>query len=61
LFFLHRISENKKAELAAGLSSGSSAILSKDPPLSVPSSRKVWLYRGLSSLFLGFFVYLEGL
>ena len=35
----------KKAKLTEGSSFGSSAILSKDPPLSVPFSRRVWLYR----------------
>jgi len=37
---------NKKAEPVVSSSFGSSAIFnSKDPLLSVPSSRKVWLYR----------------
>jgi len=35
----------KKAELTGGSSFGSSAILSKDPPLSALSSRRVELYR----------------
>jgi hypothetical protein len=37
---------NKKAESTVGSSFGSSAIFFlKDPPLSFPTSRKVWLYR----------------
>jgi len=40
------IGPNKKAERTVSLFFGSSAIFAlKDPPLSVPSSRKVWLYR----------------
>jgi hypothetical protein len=38
--------ESKKAELTKGPSFGSSAIFSfKDPPLSVPFSRRVWLFQ----------------
>jgi hypothetical protein len=38
--------QNKEAELAVGSSFGSSAIFnSKDPPLSVPSLQRGWLYR----------------
>ena len=36
---------NKKAELTGGSSFGSSAISSKDPPLSALFSRRVKLYR----------------
>jgi hypothetical protein len=37
---------NKKAEFTVGSSFGSSAIFFlKDPPLSFPTSREVWLYR----------------
>ena len=39
------VPESKKAELTKGLSFGSSAIFSKDPPLSAPFSRRVWLFR----------------
>jgi hypothetical protein len=39
------MSQIKKAELTKGLSFGSSAIFLQDPPLSVPFSRRVWLYR----------------
>jgi hypothetical protein len=38
------VSINKKAE-PKDSSFGSSAIFSKDPPLSVPLSQMVWLYR----------------
>jgi len=39
--------QNKKAELTKGSSFGSSAVLKlfQHPPLSVPFSRRVWLYR----------------
>jgi hypothetical protein len=54
-----RRTEIKKIELTKGSSFGSSAIFSKDPPLSVRFLRKTWLYRGLNSFFG--FIYLKGL
>jgi hypothetical protein len=42
----------KKAELTGGSSFGSSAIFSKDPPLSALFSRRVELYRVTSLLNL---------
>jgi hypothetical protein len=42
-----RLLKKQKAELASDMFFGNSAILSlQDPLLSVPASRRVWLYRG---------------
>ncbi len=44
--------QNKKAELAKGISFGSSAIFSKDPPLSYPSGEGIgFVGKHFSSVF----------
>jgi hypothetical protein len=42
--------QTKKAEPQEYFPFGSSAIFSKDPPLSVPSLQRLWLYRIISFL-----------